>query len=222
MRPGLTSVCALLLTSTGCSVEARSDAGSELADVPTPLDASAGLEADSYTVDAPRVNAVSEDAAPETTDLVCTGRPIPDGLSCVVQEPHLASRCGASGGVVFDGSHCVPSRGTSCGDTERGAFDSLEECGVTCAAAGHCDILALFIPPEWQSPPQFCGEQLYECELMGLTYYDRVSADCTVWGPFSTGAVLSSTAPFPDQWALLYSLTLARPTLGSVSCGIRR
>lgn len=211
----------LLLIVGGCDFKSFSDAGSEAADVAISVDATAGLDTVANTDAAAQPDTASEDAAPDTSGLVCTGRPIPDGLTCTAQEPDLASHCDGRGGVVFDGTHCVPSRGALCGTGERGAFDSLEECGVTCAAAGQCDLLAFFVPPEWQSPPQFCGEVPYECQVMGLQHYDRVSADCAVWGPFSTGAVSPVTHPFPEHWELLYSLTLASPTLGRVICSDR-
>jgi hypothetical protein len=172
-------------------------------------------------LDSPSVDAVAElDAAPDFTGLVCTGRPIPEGLTCIVQDPGSTGPCGGAGGVVFDGSQCVLARAGEC-TGEQGAFASLEECGVTCAAAGHCDPFAIWVDSEWNPPPQYCGEHPYECPGMSVQRYDRVPADCAVWSPFHVRGVASEDLPFPEQWDVLYSLSLARDALGLVVCGPR-
>ncbi len=210
-----------VLLGTSCVAKAPTDAtDSNVADAAVSRDSSHGVD-DVTPVDAARGPDSSADAAPDTTDIVCTGRPIPDGLACVAQQAHLASACGGQGGVVFDGSHCVAARGAVCGESDRGAFDSLEECGVTCAAAGECDLLGLFVPPEWQPPPESCGEQPYPCEAMWVQYRERVPEHCAVWGAFNSVGVFPATHPFPGQWEVLYSLTLASPTLGRVACADR-
>ncbi len=215
-------LCACLLFSASCDVKAPTDAASSsVADAMNADDSGLGVDA-VVPVDANRQPDASEDAAPDTSSLVCTGRPIPEGLACVAQAAHLASACGGQGGVVFDGGHCVAARGAVCGETDRGAFDSLEECGVTCAAAGECDLLAFAIDSEWQAPPQFCREQPYECPLMGVERRDRIPTSCAVWDAFNAGVVYSTTHPFPEQWDVLYSLTLAKPVLGRVFCEERR
>ena len=155
------------------------------------------------------------DAAPDITGLVCTGRPIPEGLTCVVQDPAAASSCGGTGGIVFDGSQCVAARGRECVEPP-GAFSSLEECGVTCAAAGHCDILSISFPLPW-GPPQFCGDAVVECPLMWVVGHGNVPSTCAVWGPFSAD-VYSTDLPYPEQWDVLYSLSLARDVVLAVVC----
>jgi hypothetical protein len=206
----------LTLIAAGCSSSNPSDAATDsrnspLLDSPAPVDAVDPL-------DSPSVDAVAElDAAPDFSSLVCTGRPIPEGLTCVVQDPAAAGPCDGAGGVVFDGSQCVLARAGDC-TGELGAFASLEECGVTCAAAGHCNILNLAIRPEWQAPPQYCGDTPYECPGMGVQRYDRLAPTCAVWGPFSQALVRSEDVPFPGHWDLLYSLSLVRDTLGLVIC----
>ena len=207
----------LTLIAAGCSSSASPDAATDSRN-PPPLDSPTPVDAVD-PLDSPPVDAVVEpDAAPDFTGLVCTGRPIPDGLTCVVQDPGTTGPCGGSGGVVFDGSQCVLARAGEC-TGELGAFASLEECGVTCAAAGHCDILNLAIRSEWQALPQYCGDTPYECPGMSVDGYDRVPATCAVWGPFSHAPVRAADVPFPGQWDILYSLSLVRDTLGFVACG---
>jgi hypothetical protein len=102
-----------------------------------------------------------------------------------------------------------------------GAFASLEECGVTCAAAGHCELLSFFIDAEWAPFPQSCDERPYECPGMAIQRYERVPAECAVWGVFHVRGVSSADLPFPGQWEVLNSLSLAPDVLGLVICGPR-
>ena len=161
------------------------------------------------------------DAAPPYEGLVCTGHPIPEGLSCVVQDAATVGPCDGHGGIAFDGVRCRLARGGSCPAAGVGAFDSLEECGVTCAAAGFCDFSAMdFIPPDGARVPFRCGEAPTECVLMYSRLAYLIPDDCVVWGPFSVSSpqVRSSEIPFPDHWPLLYSLSLAGDVLGYVTC----
>jgi hypothetical protein len=159
--------------------------------------------------------------------LVCTGRPIPEGLTCVVQDASAVGPCEGRGGVAFDGTRCRIARGPECTDEGRGAFDSLEECGVTCAAAGHCDMFSLFpSPPEAAILPSFCGDAPRECFRMWALRGDLIPEDCSRWAPFSGAGptpfqVYSSEVPFPEHWELLYSLTLAADVVGYVTCDQR-
>lgn len=208
----------LTLIAAGCSSSASPDAATDSRN-PPPLDSPAPVDVVD-PLDSPSVDAVAEpDAAPDFTGLVCTGRPIPDGLTCVVQDPGTTGPCEGSGGVVFDGSQCVLARAGEC-TGELGAFASLEECGVTCAAAGNCNLLAIFVPGEWSAPPQFCGDTPVACPQMYAWRRANLPASCAVWGPFSDYVAMAEL-PFPEQWDVLYSLSLTRDTLDLdlVYCG---
>lgn len=167
------------------------------------------------------------DAAPDPTGLVCTGRPIPEGLTCIVQDANAVGPCEGRGGVAFDGARCRIARGPECTDEGRGAFDSLEECGVTCAAAGHCDLSAVFVEPTGPGVmPSSCGEAPRECVRMWSFLAELIPEDCAVWAPFSRAPptpyeLLATEVPFPEHWELAYSLTLAADVLGSVNCDQR-
>lgn len=164
------------------------------------------------------------DAAPDPMGLVCTGRPIPEGLTCVVQDANAVGPCEGRGGVAFDGTRCRIARGPECTDEGRGAFDSLEECGVTCAAAGHCDLNALFVDPLGPGVmPSSCGEAPRECFVMYTRNWELIPEDCAVWAPFSgapptPAQLLSSEVPYPDHWPILYSMSLAADVFLYITC----
>ena len=164
------------------------------------------------------------DAAPDPMGLVCTGRPIPEGLTCVVQDANAVGPCEGRGGVAFDGTRCRIARGPECTDEGRGAFDSLEECGVTCAAAGHCDLGALFVDPLGPGVmPSSCGEAPRECFVMYTRNWELIPEDCAVWAPFSgapptPAQLLSSEVPYPDHWPILYSMSLAADVFLYITC----
>lgn len=169
----------------------------------------------------------TRDAARSHEGLVCTGSPIPDGLVCVVQDASIIGPCDGRGGVAFDGVRCRIARGPACGSAGRGVFDSLEECGVTCAAAGYCDLSVLFV--DTFAPgvmPLYCGDAPRECFVMFSRGSDLLPEDCAVWAPFGPSPptpyqALSSEIPFPEHWPLLYSLSLAADVLGEVYCDQR-
>lgn len=199
-------VIALVLVGT-CSDPQPPDAGT---------DAGAASSADaSVTPDSP------PDAAPDVTNLFCTGRPIPAGLTCVTQDTDAVGACGGRGGVGFDGLHCRAVRGDECASAGLGAFDSLEECAVTCAAAGHCEYGALMVlPGDGGHGPAFCGDAPAECVLMDITIPEGISPSCAVWGLFSGGHdVTPSELPYPQQWDVIWSLTLVGEYVGRVTCG---
>jgi hypothetical protein len=144
-----------------------------------------------------------------------------------VQDANAVGPCEGRGGVAFDGTRCRIARGPECTDEGRGAFDSLEECGVTCAAAGHCDLGALFVDPLGPGVmPSSCGEAPRECVRMWSFLAELIPEDCAVWAPFSRAPptpyeLLATEVPFPEHWELAYSLTLAADVLGSVHCDQR-
>jgi hypothetical protein len=72
--------------------------------------------------------------------VLCTGRQVPPGLPCVAQDIAAVGPCDGHGGVAFDGQQCLVARGVECSSGGVGAFDSIEECGVSCAAAGQCPL----------------------------------------------------------------------------------
>lgn len=152
------------------------------------------------------------DAAPNVEGLICTGRPVPEGLSCLVQDPSVQGPCDGHGGVVFDGSQCRIARGGECAAGGRGAFDSLEECGVTCALADRCVQSRVFVAPLGE--PVAACEAPVECYSMGLDRDRVLPISCTAWGQFARLATVpSSELPYPAQWDILWSLTLASDAL---------
>jgi hypothetical protein len=42
---------------------------------------------------------------------------------------------------------------------------------------------------------------------------------CAVWGPFSRPIVSSAELAFPEQWEILWSLTMAPSYVGTTCCG---
>jgi hypothetical protein len=80
------------------------------------------------------------DASRDYHDFLCTGRQVPPGLPCVAQDIAAVGPCDGHGGVAFDGQQCLVARGVECSSGGVGAFDSIEECGVSCAAAGQCPL----------------------------------------------------------------------------------
>ncbi len=164
----------------------------------------------------------ASDAAPAVADLWCTGRPVPEGLACVVQDVTTVGPCDGHGGVVFDGSECRVARGAACGSSERGGFDSLEECAVTCAAAGHCNLWGVRGPPEGPGVADHCGGALIECARVAaftnLATFARPPRDCAVWGPLADGLASGSELPFPEQWDVMWSLTLVASYSYPVDC----
>lgn len=161
------------------------------------------------------------DAAPDYSDLFCTGRPIPPGLTCIIQDPSQVGPCDGGGAVVFDGTQCRVARGAECGASGRGAFESLEECGVTCAAAGHCTPGRIWcLPGEGARVPEYCGHAPAECVIMSVDGYP-LSPGCAVWGVLGSPDRRATTAelPYPEQWDVLWSLTLVSDIVGPVTCG---
>lgn len=159
------------------------------------------------------------DAPPDYSGLICTGRPVPEGLPCRIQDASAVAPCEGRGAVAFDGTRCRLVRGDECSAAGRGAFDSLEECGVTCAGHGQCDRAALDnAPPDWAVEPSGCGDAPAECLSMRSWQWELIPPDCSVWGAFAAPRVSSSDVPFPEQWDVIWSLTLAADVLGSVTC----
>ena len=93
--------------------------------------------AQTHTADAGVSDAFAPDASID--DILCTGMPVREVPPCPTQDPARTSRCGAEGGVVFNGDGCFPTQGMECGG-ERGAFNTLEDCAVSCARAGQCRV----------------------------------------------------------------------------------
>ncbi len=119
---------------------------------------------------------------------------------------------------MFDGTHCVPALGPSCSGLEAGAFDSLEECGITCARAGRCDLSGVVYAPESAVRATECGETPTACAQMGVRNYADIPSECAVWGPFHRGYVYATELPYPEQWDILFSLSLAVVPLGETFC----
>lgn len=48
--------------------------------------------------------------------------------------------------------------------------------------------------------------------------WEIIPRDCAVWGAFAVPRVSSADVPFPEQWDVIWSLTLAADVLGIVTC----
>jgi hypothetical protein len=164
-----------------------------------------------------------------TPDVVCGG-PVTPG-PCPVQDPEVASACGAEGRVVFDGRYCNFARGPECG-TERGAFGTFEACAISCEAAGYCNEGAMTTnrDPQWPTCEYVrdaeceCGIALglrldiSSCDAFGLddchlVVEDRWHCSKTQDGPCESGP----RVPPPEQWLLFRRASLL-PFLDYLRC----
>ena len=184
---------------------------------PPRLDASSAemLDSDSRVDDAsePAVDAVTVDRR------VCSGAPVPTDLECVVQDARASSPCGGRGHYVFDGTLCQWAEGAECAG-ELGAFDTLEDCAVSCARAGYCNYIRVF--DGFGEPTDYgCDEvrSRFVCELIAVQNGSEISDDCSVWGPFGRrhrgGPPVSGARD--DAWLMLSSASLTQ-ALGEAFC----
>jgi hypothetical protein len=99
---------------------------------------------------------------------------------CPVQDPEVASACGAEGRVVFDGRYCNFAAGPECGG-ERGAFATFEACAISCEAAGHCNegVVRTNRGPQWPTCELVPGA---ECECGIIVSPPTDLSACTGFG----------------------------------------
>ena len=144
-------------------------------------------------------------------DHICSGLAVPLDLECVTQNARLASACAGEGTYVFDGDACQRAEGVEC-TGERGAFDTLEDCAVTCARAGHCTVIWV---DGLTREPQTCDEvrENFRCETISVLGGTDIPDDCNVWAPFGRHARGGPRVPgnTPDALLMLFSASLAPP-----------
>ena len=155
-------------------------------------------------------------------DILCTGMPVPRGLPCEPQEPAVASGCGGMGRVVYEQSiGCRVATGEACGPV-RGAFNTLEECAISCGRLGR-------IPFATEAQPVSGGERWNREQPLD---FSLLCAGVSVWisgpslGEMSRCAHLGflarlyshavhvepvpATMPNQDVWELLNATELLR------------
>jgi len=186
--------------ASGCGGEPQSvgEAG--------PLDASLG---DTYVP--PEDGFVPADDVALVNEYICSGEPVPLDLECVTQNLRTTSPCGDRGHYVFDGSVCNLSQGVEC-TGELGAFDTLEDCAVTCARAGHCTVV-------WvdgiERSPHTCDDvrEHVTCETISVQGGADIPDDCALWAPFGRHARGGPRVPGdgPEAMLMLFSASLAPP-----------
>ena len=153
-------------------------------------------------------------------DFICSGEPVPLDLECVTQDLRTTSACGARGHYVFDGELCQRPEGAECGG-ETGAFDTLEDCAVTCARAGHCGLVLLSVGPGEPSLVNCAEAPATDCTFIGPQTGTTIPEGCSIWGPLGVYQARGDprvTGEHPNASLLLASLSLS-PTLGA-SCAV--